>query len=384
MKKKLAYVSLALFLTLVLSVPALAATVCKIGSKGYSSMQAAVNAVKNGQTIKVTKPITTTSTVTVPAKAKSFTIDFKNHQYSCNADVAAFNIGNKAKVTIKNANIIAQRTALVIAGGSGKNASVTIKSGKIKARHIKVDGILVVNGGSVTNMGEPNNSGPFFVVSKTGSLTITDGDHSLGIDNSGKTKITGGHFTNAYRYWITNGRDAGGEVEISGGTFAGSSYIRNLGKGKMTIKDGTFRFDEPIRTEGTSSLAISGGTFYTKGAQVAYLGADTKTTVKGGTFHGDLVFSGKATISGAKSTGSIVCMGGNVTIKDIAIDQTGTDLGHANHGACLILLSGKMTVKGGSFISPEGYGISNPHNNKLIFKVSGDYKKLFNVKYLSD
>ncbi|MBQ1493121.1 MAG: hypothetical protein IIZ39_14295 [Blautia sp.] len=46
MKKKTAILSLTLFLTLLLAVPSFAANVCKIGSKGYASLQDAVNHVK--------------------------------------------------------------------------------------------------------------------------------------------------------------------------------------------------------------------------------------------------------------------------------------------------------------------------------------------------
>ena len=80
MKKKLSLISLILLLTMLLSTPVLAATVCKIGSKGYSSLQKAVNAAKKGQTIVVTKAITANENVDI--QNKKITIDFSNKKYT--------------------------------------------------------------------------------------------------------------------------------------------------------------------------------------------------------------------------------------------------------------------------------------------------------------
>ena len=120
MKKRLSIIVLALVLTMLLCMPAMAATVCKIGSKGYSSLQKAVSAVKEGQTIKVTKAIKTTDLVmTINAPGNSFTIDFAKKSYTYTGDDFAFGIAPGKSVTIKNMNINATKAFMLRDGQPG-------------------------------------------------------------------------------------------------------------------------------------------------------------------------------------------------------------------------------------------------------------------------
>ena len=133
MKKKL-IVPLALVLAMLLCMPAMAATVCKIGSKGYGSLQEAINNVKDGQTIKVTKVIKATEMVVTykdipnqPRVYPKFTIDFKKKKYTYRGFDYAFRIGSSA-VTFKNINFDVQRG--IVFRFNGQKGSLVITGGK--------------------------------------------------------------------------------------------------------------------------------------------------------------------------------------------------------------------------------------------------------------
>ena len=112
---------------MVLCTPTFAATVCKIGSKGYSSLQAAVDAVKDGQTITVTKAIKTSEMVCIESPDTSitnFTIDFKNKKYTYSGyDYAFFLGGTKRTITFKNINFKVTR-GVKIAGRGIQNLNI--------------------------------------------------------------------------------------------------------------------------------------------------------------------------------------------------------------------------------------------------------------------
>ena len=99
-----------LLLTMLLSMTAFAAkgdkSAASIGSKRYPSLEAAVKAVKKGQTIKVTKDITVSDTLTVNKPKVNFTIDFGKHRYKYTGSDYAIRL-NKGTVTIKNAKVTA-------------------------------------------------------------------------------------------------------------------------------------------------------------------------------------------------------------------------------------------------------------------------------------
>ena len=349
-----------LILSVFLSSSAMAATVCKIGKKGYSSLPAAVGAVKNGQTIKVTKAIKSTERVEIQ-NGKKFTIDFSGKKYSFTSPDGnyAFGIAPGVTVTVKNLNLVAKPNAFQIDG------TLNLVSGKMTAGFIKVmddgatKGTLNIKGGTYSITKE-SDSGPW--LDNNGSVKITKGTFKKTADmrNQGKLSITGGSFQYTGGHSILHGN--GGTAVISGGTFqsTASQIIDNSNTSKLTIKGGTFKAknNAVLFNAENATVTISGGTFTRTENNGPMIDCKGLTKISGGTFKGGLSFQGKATLTGGKTTNRVIANpNANVTIKKFTVNQGKTPpAGPPFSNATLIAAGGKITVKGGSFISKNGTG----------------------------
>ena len=283
-----------------------AATVARIGSRSYSSLQSAVNAAKNGQTIKVTRPISTKKMLTISGK-KSITIDFGNNKYSMtNSDTYAFDV-NVTKLTIKNAKINSARGAIFVEKKSKAvitNGSITgitynegtleVKNGKFEGRGYNQSGELEMpafdNFGTITiynatvkGSGRDAlwNIGKAYIYNGTFSTTKSDCIYN---DENGIMKISGGSFNHTikddYSYLIGNY----GEMIISKGSFKG--YIRNESNKRMVINGGTFRGHQGwlVLRNVKGNVSITGGSFSTTRNNVLYNNAGATFTISGGGF----------------------------------------------------------------------------------------------------
>ena len=373
MKKILRTILFTMLLVLLSCTSVFAAQVCKIGSIGYSSLQEAVNAVQDGQTIKVTAAIDAKDRVELPQKGLHITIDFAKKKYSYTGDNYAFGISPSNTVTVKNLN--ATGTKLFQVGGT-----LTIQSGKATCQQLAwTDGgnkaTLTIQGGTFQGTEESKNS----LIENNATTKITKGtlkgDIHLHNNQNAQLEISGGLFVNcADAQLIWNG----GTVNIKGGEFYhtnGIALLRN--DGKATISKGVFRAQTALRAGRNSTTTLKGGTFdyidFEEGSTL---------TISGGTFMQSITVRGKATLKGGLCRSNVVAQnGGTVTINKFTVNQTGRHLINQD-GQPIPCLGcddgGKMTVKGGSFISPDGTG----YRGKVSFKVSGDYKKLFQVKTL--
>lgn len=350
-----------------------ASTVAKIGSKNYTSLEKAIAAVKNGDTIKIVKSISTRNAVKIN-KNVSFTIDFnkKAYKFSSHDNAQIAFIVNKGTVTFKNAKISSDSDILQVK----KSGKAVISSGTYSGDYISVLGMLTINGGTFKARGVsplldvgksgqvtikkatfqgkshkwdsgyalPENPGyeEFTMIENSGSLTIKGGTYNsarnMAVLNRGTLNITGGSFTTARKSGedccIRN--DASGKVTITGGTFrARGQVLKNLGsKATMTLKGGKFLCDEGDSIWNEGKAVISGGT---------YIYVDN---------------CGTMTINGGTITRLIYCCGnGKVTINNVTINQ---DKGGGPDQAMLLVdgqngAKATINVRKGSFTSKKGY-----------------------------
>ena len=364
MKKKLSILSITLLLALLVCMPVMAATVCKIGSKGYSSLLDAVNAVKDGQTIKVTKAIKTSEPFsTFDAKAKKFTIDWCNKKYTYtgeNIRNAAFHISAGHSVTVKHLNMLSPS---INPFSIAKDGELIIQSGKVASwALIHSYGKVTIKGGTFT---ATSSEGWTFIQSLDGSeLVIQDGtftgEKALVFNLRGKATIKGGKFHLSKHESIPIIMNSGNSFTISGGTFTGPKTLINTSS-KLTISGGIFQSEK-----------------YTSGPCIKMSEGST-TKIKGGTFKGGFNTNGKLTISGGKTNAEVVVgEKGNCTITNLTIKQDPSPGKGPGSGAMLVNQGGKLTVKGGKFVSKEGFGYSG----NVTFSMK-NYKKLFTVKALT-
>lgn len=187
-KRFLSSFLLTLIFTVILSMNVSAAsTEAKIGNKSYSSLQAAFNAVKNGQTVKLQKNLTIETGKKITAKKNvSFTLDLngktiKTGEYDWSKD-GGYIVLEKGSMTVKNGTVTGGWAMSWVGNGIyvKKGATLIVQSkavcggiencGTVKLQKGTIDIIcnedsnISVTGGSIT--GE--------LVSYGGKVTIED------------------------------------------------------------------------------------------------------------------------------------------------------------------------------------------------------------------
>ena len=388
MKKKASFVSLVLLLLFVLCAPASAATVCKIGNKGYSSLQKAIDAVKDGQTIKVTKAIKSKTMVKSynPTRENpqgpSFTIDFANKKYTYSGYDYAFRI-TQSKVTFKNINFVLQR-GFILDGWPNTESSLTITGGKYSGgviASINVGSSLLIKGGTFKYKGTMDTP-----IVNRGTLTVNGGTFdACNVDNYGTCNLKGGKWTLKHRIahlWNYNG----GKMTISGGTYeGGGNTIWNDAGGEVAIKGGTLTTGGKI--SGAGNYTITGGTISSKGSgPEPPLAVGGTTIIKNCTINYGISCgeNGKLTIDGGVCNGYISALnGGEITINKMTVNtSTKNEWYHYPEIVCLIAREGgTIKVNGGSFTATNGYGYCQWDGGSVTFGAANP-KNLFHVKEL--
>ena len=236
-------------------------SVAQVGFKAFNTLQAAIDAAQDGETVTLLTDATEDVTV---AAGKNITLDLGGKTLTnTNAGKATLTIAEGATATVKNGSFIGGTSYYTIQNnGTATLEDVTATAGN--------------NGSSM--------------IDNYGTLTITSGTYTGGLDTvknepNAKLTISGGEFT------LTKGTSKGftgvvfnyGALEISGGTFIQSDKSAPYGQAQVihTDKSGS----------ATPSTIITGGTFknmcsntvaWTVRATNAAAGA---TKVSGGTFN---------------------------------------------------------------------------------------------------
>lgn len=356
-----------LLLTAMLGMTSFAATgkntAATIGNKQYTSLEAAIKAVKKGQTIKVKKNITTSETLIINKSKVNFTIDFGKKSYKYTGKGYAVSL-DKGTVTIKNAKMtVSNGKALYVK----KGASATISSGTFTGNGTSKTWEEILDKGIFYNYGTLNIKGG----------TVKAGKNAA-IHNRGTMKITGGTFKTSLAL-----KDNADSVS------SGALILNYMDKGKLTITGGTFTADVNVLFNG-GSLTVKGGTF-TSGKVSALCNSHAPAVISGGTFKskGDWATvlnvsydtkKSKLTIKKGTFTAAnmvLECWGnGTVTINGGTFKTTSTYDPKGKRPLMLAFDKSKITVNGGTFTAKKTY---------LYYKDKGASVKLnggkFNTKY---
>ena len=245
--------------------------VCKIGDTTYTSLQAAIDAVQDGQTIVLTDNVSEC----VMAKEHTFTIDLGGKTLTNGSNNDTLKVTDTANVTLKNGTMSASWSNNVVYLYSS-DAAVTVQ-----------DGVSVTTGDS---------SWAAIYVDE-GNLTINGGTFSATSDDiiyvcDGSATINGGTFTNAcdddeYSVVYVCGDEGTPKVTINGGTFSGKeSAVYADEDSEVVINGGTFTSEEYFALNAEdSTVTINGGTFTNKdGSYASVVGNCADLTINGGTF----------------------------------------------------------------------------------------------------
>ena len=263
MKKALATI-LALVMALSVTTMAWADDVAKIDGTGYATLQEAVNAANNGQTIVLQSDVVLTASLNV-AVNKTVTLDLNSYKITADMN-GPHMICNAGNLTITDSS--ANKTGEIAKIGAETNFGYVIENhgtmtlDRCKISSTSVKSSAIENGWYTASANTAGTSC---------TMTIQNAEVvSVNADGGLYTVINGGVFTNsvAGAGAVLNWND----LTINGGTFTGASAVRTLKSGssdfetgKSQIKNGTFNggIDTLDGYKTGITIAVTGGTFST-------------------------------------------------------------------------------------------------------------------------
>lgn len=313
-----------------------------IGEVKYDTLQAAVDAAKEGDTITLTADVT--ENITIPENAE-LTIDL-----------------NGNKITNDGDHTITNNGTLIIDDYSDKGTG-TIDNVTHGKAAIWNNGTMTVYSGTITRSEEAGtvngaNGNSYYVILNHGTMTIGEDN---GDNDNIKVKADGGFSSLFENGWYDGNKNTSKEnsvLTIYGGTYTGGiNTVKNDDYGELTIEDGLF----------------------TNVAQAAFMNWNI-ATVNGGTFKSDkyaVVNSGYGADSADK--GQLTITDGNFESKDAAISS-------ADYASNF----GNVSITGGTFKTENNAPIIDTVSEELMktddkLEVSGGtFSEAVDDKYLSD
>lgn len=286
MKSKLGKVlrGMLLVLTVVfmfnINVSAATSTQATIGKKKYTTVEKALAAVKNGQTIKLNKDITLKKPLIFKKNVK-YTFDMNKHKITSKVadsdtvgdlDVRAGNVTFTNGTTSASVFVHEKATATIKSGTYSQVVNwgkTTIHNGKIQNKKYSAictyKGTLVIN--NVTARANYN-----CIYAEAGTVTVNGGSYKsinskttypLIFSEKATIYLKGGKYTATNGATVYNEK---GKIIISGGNYGGNTGM---------LKGNIVNF---------SSMSIKGGTFTNSRASALFCGKNSSTVVSGGKF----------------------------------------------------------------------------------------------------
>lgn len=344
-------------------------SVAQVGFKAFNTLQAAIDAAQDGQTVTLLADATEDATI---AAGKNIVLDLGGKTLTnTNAGKATLTIAKDATATVKNGSIVGGTGFYTIqnngtatledvtatAGNTGSSmldnwGTLTIESGSysggLNVVKSEEDSTLNINGGRFEL--SYATSGYTGVVFAYGNTTITGGEFVQSLTTTGRwnhpqviatgmveghpsfTKITGGTFTNKYsdgsNIFRGVGKGTSDNFEVSGGTFNKSVPSSYFADGLTCAKnaDGTYGIATAIAQIGTDrytslKAAISAAK---KGKTVQLLNDTTENITIKASKQITLDLNGHTLNGGTGNAKAAILNRGSVTITDTSADKTGT------------------------------------------------------------
>lgn len=350
------------------------ASVAEVGGKNYSSLQEAINAAQDGETVT----LRTDATEDVTIAGKNITLDLGGNMLTnTNAGKATISVQG-GTVTVKNGNVAGGTSYYNIEVTKGSNANMTltgvtatagntgssmidnwgtltIESGSYSGglNVVKSDegSTLAINGGKF-ELSYASSQGYTGVIFNYGNATIAGGEFVCNapykkwahpqvvvtgvVDGySSSTKIMGGSFTNTFKDTVQNifhgvGKATSDNFEVSGGAFNKSISEGYCADGFIPTKkaDGTYGVKEG------SYIAQVGSKKYetlndairlaAKGKTIQLLTDATENITIASTKQITLDLNGHTLNGGTGTAKAAILNKGNVTITDTSAGKTGT------------------------------------------------------------
>lgn len=299
-----------------------------IGTTGYATLQAAVNAVEEGQTIRMIRGITLTDAVTIAdTNDKSFIIDLNGK---------TLNSGSRTAILHEGSGTLTIRDSLI--DGSGKITGT--KRDHLSGIIHQNGGGLIIESGIVENIGETGNENSIYVSS--GSVTVNGGlvrsvsDASYSIYNagSGNVTVTGGTVQNdngANSHAIRSGGT--GSVIVSGGIVMGVKgfAIGQISSGDVIVSGGRVEGKRIAisNSASTGKIIISGTPIIRSNSDEYTIRVDNILEITGGTVE-NINVSGTAIIAASEAIISIPSGSGIIRGGKRAMNKASDMIGYRN------------------------------------------------------
>ena len=314
MKKALATI-LALVMALSVTTMAWADDVAKIGGTGYATLQEAVDAATNDQTIVLQSNVVLTASLNVAA-GKTVTLDLNSCKITADMN-GPHMICNAGNLTITDSS--ENKTGEIAKIGAETNFGYVIENhgtmtlDRCKISSTSVKSSAIENGWYTASANTAGTSCTMTIQNaEVVSVNAAGGLYTVKNDDYGVMVINGGVFTNgvAGAGAVLNWND----LTINGGTFTGASAVRTLKSGsndfetgKSQIKNGTFNgiIDTLDNYNTGITIAVTGGTFSSDVSDFV----DSQPVAKRN--NGEYVVGTSAVVSAANTDGSITIVEGN-------------------------------------------------------------------------
>lgn len=387
-----------------------ASGVAYVAGKGFDTLQAAIDAAQDGETVTLltdaTEDVAINKSVTLDLHGKTLT--------NTNAGKATISVQG-GTVTVKNGNVAggtgyynievtkdsnANLTLVDVTATAGNTGSsmidnwgtLTIESGSysggLNVVKSEEDSTLNINGGRFEL--SYATSGYTGVVFAYGNTTITGGEFVQSLTTTGRwnhpqviatgmveghpsfTKITGGTFTNKYsdgsNIFRGVGKGTSDNFEVSGGTFNKSVPSSYFADGLTCAKnaDGTYGIATAIAQIGTDrytslKAAISAAK---KGKTIQLLNDTTENITINASKQITLDLNGHTLNGGTGTAKAAILNKGNVTITDTSANKTGTikrdDQGIEGETSYYVIKNiGTMVIDQANVANNSGYKKAN-------------------------
>ena len=364
-----------------------------IDSTYYATLQDAVNAVQDGETITLLKDATGNGVKV--ASGKNFTLDFNSHAYdvdgttvgSTGTETQAFQLLKDSTIIFKNGTITSSKALMLVQNYSN-----------LTLDHMTLDGTQLQGDDPYTLS---NNNGTTVIKDSTikaktdshafdvcyyadyPSVSVTvegdsliDGKIELGQSEgrgyaNAQFVVNGGTFTGGLTYWNVSATEAKAHSTINGGQF--KVAIADLGiTTEVTDTDGSYFTTQTLAEElGFVTATIDGETKYFASAELAQTAKDACVATIGDNYYTTLQKAVNAVDTGetitllgdATGSGVKVASGSDFTIDFGGHTYTVVDTPVGSQGMQTIgfqlLQNSDVTFKNGK-IAAGAYGANNP------------------------
>ena len=393
-------------------------SVAKVNGVSYSSLQEAINAAQDGETVTLLTDATEDVTV---AAGKNVTLDLDGKTLTnTNAGKATLTIAKDATATVKNGNVIGGSSYYTIdnygtstfegiAATAGNTVSsmvrnagtLTIESGSyaggLNVVKSEEGSTLAINGGKF-ELSYASSQGYTGVIFNYGNATITGGEFicsasyvkrahpqcvATGVVDgyTSSTKITGGTFTNTFKDTTQNifhgvGKATSDNFEVAGGTFnksVSSGYFADGLTCSSKNPDGTYGIATAIAQIGSdryTSLQAAINAVSKKPKTIQLLNDTMENVTINASKQITLDLNGHILNGGTGTAKAAILNKGTVTITDTSAGKTGTikrdDQGVAGETSYYVIKNiGTMVIDQANVMNNSGYKKANPSGSMV-------------------